>query len=120
MAESYHGILYVHPEIPHVAVEVGRKWFGLARRFERWIPTFSPECEFPAEIRAAQEDVHNRTGLGIFAIKFEATLGEEGRFGLKGWCNRKVTIHSISRVEYAGRSWPTGRLARALTGLSPR
>jgi hypothetical protein len=118
VSERYRGVLYVHSAIPHVAVEVGRKWFDLRRRVERWLPTFSPECELPAEIRAAQEDVRDRKGFGMFMIEFDATLAEQGRFGLKGWCTRKVTIRSISHVEYAERSWPTSKMARALTGLS--
>jgi len=54
----------------------------------------------------------------IFEVDIKAELGEEGRFGPQGWCNRHVTILSISNVKGPTSTTP-GPILRKLYGLPP-
>jgi hypothetical protein len=118
MAERYTGLLYIDEHISHFAIATGRKWFGLARRFERWYYEFAPDCEIPPEIRGARDARDARQAFSMYEVDIDATLGEPGHFGPQGWCCRIVTIHRIPRV---GRCMSTipGSFLRKLWGLPP-
>jgi len=85
-------ILHVFKDSPCLYFIAGRKWLGLARRFEFRHPVFGPECIVPEPIAQAQERV-NKGGKGaIFEVAYEGALSEPGRYGR---FKHQVILHRI-------------------------
>jgi hypothetical protein len=85
-------ILHVFKDAPCLYFVAGRKWFGLARRFEFRHPVFSPECVVPEPIARVQERI-NKGGKGaIFEVAYEGALSEPGRYGRY---KHQVILHRI-------------------------
>lgn len=97
MSGSYRGFLALaRQDFIYFTAILGKKWFGLARRTEQWLPIFDAHCTLPADIAETLQDVRESRKGAIFDVDIQGTPGELGRYGYRGFCRREVTIHEVT------------------------
>jgi hypothetical protein len=89
--QEYEGTLITHWEGGGFDVVVGRRLFGLLRRWERWQLTSSPDVVWPA----AYYRRVNFGDTGIFRLRFRGRRGPRRRCGHMGECHREATVSKV-------------------------
>ncbi len=101
---EYTGVYVAHWEVPRLVVEVGRRFFGLAARVERWLPVFPEGFELPG----GQEGSSMRGPARFCRITVRGRLEPRGRYGHMAGCSRAVFVSEViscQQIDKRGRTW---------------
>jgi len=99
--DIFEGDYFLHWEIAHLTVEVGRTLWGLYPRYETWVCYFPNGFSFP-DNASEPSKLRSPGGHGHYHLVTRGIPSQKGQFGHKGICDREFRISEVIELRKKG------------------